>query len=65
MKKPQAQLFGAHENSIWDLNWHPLGHAICTGCSDHSTRFWARNRPGDLYFKIIYFNICNLSNIVG
>eukprot|EP01083_Nonionella_stella_P135261 411462_1 len=46
--EPQAEIFGAHDNSIWDLQWHPLGHILCTGSSDHTTRFWARNRPGDL-----------------
>lgn len=42
-----TQIFGAHDNSVWDLAWHPLGNVLCTGSSDHTTRFWGRNRPGD------------------
>jgi len=38
---------GAHDGMIWDLKWHPLGHILCTGSNDHTTKFWTRNRPGD------------------
>ncbi|PAA69418.1 hypothetical protein BOX15_Mlig018914g1 [Macrostomum lignano] len=38
----------AHENMIWSLAWHPLGHIIVTGSNDFSTKFWSRNRPGDV-----------------
>lgn len=37
----------AHDNSVWDLAWHPLGHVLCSGSNDHTTKFWCRNRPGD------------------
>lgn len=37
----------AHEQNIWALDWHPLGHILCSGSNDHSTRFWTRNRPAD------------------
>ncbi|XP_054769067.2 pre-mRNA 3' end processing protein WDR33-like [Lytechinus pictus] len=37
----------AHESIIWGLAWHPLGHMLCSGSNDHSTKFWTRNRPGD------------------
>ncbi|CAH1239411.1 WDR5 [Branchiostoma lanceolatum] len=37
----------AHEGMIWSLAWHPLGHILCSGSNDHSTKFWSRNRPGD------------------
>ncbi|KAG0453436.1 hypothetical protein HPP92_024740 [Vanilla planifolia] len=44
---PQVELPGAHENSVWDLAWHPIGYLLCSGGNDHATRFWCRNRPGD------------------
>ncbi|QRW25441.1 polyadenylation factor subunit 2 [Rhizoctonia solani] len=25
----------------------PLGHILCTGSNDHTTRFWCRDRPGE------------------
>lgn len=37
----------AHENFIWSMGWHPLGHILVTGSNDHSTKFWGRNKPGD------------------
>ncbi|KAI3847964.1 hypothetical protein MKX03_030591 [Papaver bracteatum] len=44
---PQVEITGAHENSVWDLAWHPIGYILCSGSNDHTTRFWCRNRPGD------------------
>ncbi|XP_077471562.1 pre-mRNA 3' end processing protein WDR33 isoform X2 [Stigmatopora argus] len=37
----------AHEGMIWSLAWHPLGHILCSGSNDHTSKFWTRNRPGD------------------
>ncbi|XP_033125411.1 pre-mRNA 3' end processing protein WDR33-like [Anneissia japonica] len=37
----------AHDSIVWSLAWHPLGHILCSGSNDHSTKFWTRNRPGD------------------
>lgn len=37
----------AHEGSIWDLDWHPVGHILASGSNDHTTKFWCRNRPND------------------
>ncbi|XP_013416027.1 pre-mRNA 3' end processing protein WDR33 [Lingula anatina] len=37
----------AHDQIIWDLAWHPMGHILVSGSNDHSTKFWTRNRPGD------------------
>lgn len=37
----------AHDGMIWDLKWHPLGHILCSGSNDHTTKFWTRNRPAD------------------
>uniref|UniRef100_A0AC34RQT3 Pre-mRNA 3' end processing protein WDR33 n=1 Tax=Panagrolaimus sp. JU765 TaxID=591449 RepID=A0AC34RQT3_9BILA len=38
---------GAHDQTIWDMSWHPLGHILATGSNDNNTKFWGRNRPGD------------------
>ncbi|CAK9301956.1 unnamed protein product [Gordionus sp. m RMFG-2023] len=38
----------AHDSIIWTLSWHPLGHILVSGSNDHTTKFWTRNRPGDL-----------------
>lgn len=32
---------------IWSMEWHPLGHLLCSGSNDNTARFWTRNRPGD------------------
>ncbi|CAG8500749.1 2291_t:CDS:10 [Diversispora eburnea] len=37
----------AHDQSVWSLDWHPIGHILVSGSNDHSTRFWTRARPGD------------------
>ncbi|XP_020268609.1 flowering time control protein FY, partial [Asparagus officinalis] len=44
---PQVEIPGAHESSVWDLAWHPVGYLLCSGSNDHTTKFWCRNRPGD------------------
>lgn len=45
--QPLAEGLGAHGLAIWALAWHPLGHVLASGSQDGSTRFWARNWPGD------------------
>ncbi|KAJ8930190.1 hypothetical protein NQ314_017030 [Rhamnusium bicolor] len=37
----------AHDSIVWTLAWHPLGHILCSGSNDHTSKFWTRNRPGD------------------
>ncbi|XP_057864713.2 flowering time control protein FY isoform X2 [Cryptomeria japonica] len=44
---PQVEIHNAHESAVWDLAWHPMGHILCSGSNDHTTKFWCRNRPGD------------------
>ncbi|RWR73880.1 WD40 repeat [Cinnamomum micranthum f. kanehirae] len=44
---PQIEMAGAHDSSVWDLAWHPVGYILCSGSNDHTTKFWCRNRPGD------------------
>jgi len=46
-EEPVSSLMGAHDNIVWSLDWHPLGHLMATGSADCSVRFWMRNRPGD------------------
>ncbi|VDD79237.1 unnamed protein product [Mesocestoides corti] len=43
----------AHESMIWSLAWHPLGHILVSGANDFATKFWTRNRPGDILKDII------------
>ncbi|KAJ3269555.1 hypothetical protein HDV01_001317 [Terramyces sp. JEL0728] len=45
---PVVSIEQAHESSIFSLDWHPLGHLLASGSNDHTTKFWTRNRPGDL-----------------
>jgi polyadenylation factor subunit 2 len=47
---PISQVLGAHDANIWALDWHPLGHLLCTGSNDYATRFWTRPRPGESEF---------------
>ena len=44
---PQASIPQAHDNQIWTMNWHPLGHVLTTGSNDTTAKFWIRHRPGD------------------
>ncbi|KAK0426736.1 hypothetical protein QR680_009869 [Steinernema hermaphroditum] len=46
-EKELALLEDAHDQAIWSLKWHPLGHILASGSNDNNTKFWARNRPGD------------------
>ncbi|CAJ0963615.1 unnamed protein product, partial [Mesorhabditis belari] len=46
-EKEIALLENAHDQAIWCMKWHPLGHILATGSNDNNTKFWARNRPGD------------------
>ncbi|KAG5408413.1 hypothetical protein IGI04_004732 [Brassica rapa subsp. trilocularis] len=46
-ENPQIEISNAHDNSVWDLAWHPIGYLLCSGSNDHTTKFWSRNRPAD------------------
>lgn len=37
----------AHEKGIHALEYHPLGHLLCSAGSDKTARFWCRARPND------------------
>ncbi|CAH2350897.1 polyadenylation factor subunit 2 [[Candida] railenensis] len=37
----------AHERAIHALEYHPLGHLLCSAGADRSARFWSRARPND------------------
>jgi WD40 repeat protein len=41
----QAEARGAHEGPVWSLDYHPVGHILCSGSNDCSAKFWCRNRP--------------------
>ena len=34
----QAEATGAHDNAVWDVAWHPLGHVLVTGSADYATK---------------------------
>ncbi|TFK46355.1 WD40 repeat-like protein [Heliocybe sulcata] len=44
---PRASLPTAHDSNVWSLAFHPLGHILVSASNDHTTRFWARERPGE------------------
>ncbi len=44
---PVASIPSAHQSSVWDLDWHPMGHILATSSNDQATKFWTRQRPGD------------------
>lgn len=37
----------AHDKAIYTIQYHPLGHMLCTAGADKSMRFWCRSRPND------------------
>lgn len=37
----------AHERAIHALEFHPMGHLLCSAGSDKTARFWSRARPND------------------
>ena len=37
----------AHDQAIWTMDWHPLGHVLATGSNDCATRFWSRSKLGE------------------
>lgn len=45
--KEMGAIEQAHDSIVWTLAWHPLGHILCSGSNDHTSKFWTRNRPGD------------------
>jgi polyadenylation factor subunit 2 len=46
--QPRATLSQAHDSNVWSLTFHPLGHLLVSASNDHTTRFWSRERPGDV-----------------
>ncbi|KAF1764733.1 hypothetical protein GCK72_004683 [Caenorhabditis remanei] len=53
----------AHDQAIWSMKWHPLGHILATGSNDNNTKFWARNRPGDTVEDI--FGLSSHTTMIG
>ena len=46
--RPVAGLRHAHDGCVECMAWHPMGHLLATGGTDHLTKFWSRSAPGDL-----------------
>lgn len=44
---PVAEIRQAHDDGIWALAWHPVGHLIASGSGDKNIKFWIRSRPGE------------------
>lgn len=42
---PLTTLSAAHEDAVFSLSFHPLGHILCSGSKDFTARFWCRARP--------------------
>lgn len=42
---PITTLSAAHEDAVFSLSFHPLGHILCSGSKDFTARFWCRARP--------------------
>lgn len=45
--EPVHKIPFAHEKAIHTLEYHPLGHILCSAGSDKTARFWSRARPND------------------
>ncbi len=41
-EKAVGSIDQAHDAHIFGLDWHPLGHVLCTGSNDYSAKFWTR-----------------------
>ncbi|KAI6104712.1 hypothetical protein EV401DRAFT_641816 [Pisolithus croceorrhizus] len=45
---PRATLSQARDSNMCCFAFHPLGHILVAASNDHTTRFWSRERPGDV-----------------
>lgn len=62
---PTIKIPFAHESAIWAMEYHPLGHLLCTGSNDRATRFWARARPDDPLTLVDRYHIGNDSKEIA
>jgi WD40 repeat protein len=62
-EKEVGLLEHAHDQAVWTLEWHPLGHILASGSNDNNTKFWTRNRPGDTQEDI--FGLASFSTTTG
>lgn len=47
ISNPEHSIPFAHEKAIYTMEYHPLGHMLCTAGADKSIRFWTRSRPNE------------------
>ena len=47
LEAPLATVERAHEDAIWDLCWHELGHVLATGSNDRKVRVRRLQTVGD------------------
>lgn len=38
----------AHDNAIWTMSYHPMGHLLATGSYDQTVKWWGRKNYRDL-----------------
>jgi hypothetical protein len=50
---PQAEVTNAHENSVWDLAWHPMGHILCRYTV--YLMYACRTTKGCMCLKVLFF----------
>jgi hypothetical protein len=46
-ESPAGAMETAHDQTVWSLDWHPLGHILASGSNDKTCKFWTRNMPDD------------------
>jgi polyadenylation factor subunit 2 len=51
---PQATIPHAHDSAVFDFAWAPSGGLLVSVSNDHTTKFWARSRPGDTADQYAY-----------
>lgn len=47
ISEPVHSIPYAHDKAIYTMEYHPLGHMLCTASADKSVRFWGRSKPAD------------------
>lgn len=47
ISEPWHEIPHAHEKAVYTMEYHPLGHMLCTAGADKSMRFWSRGRPNE------------------
>lgn len=46
----------AHDNAIWSLSWHPIGHMLVSGSNDN-TRYFSIQRNYPVFYSTVGFKV--------